>query len=207
MKFRAVTVQDRLCYFDIGDAPVSINDKLSVLFKRPKSAMLYTKSIVRGSDSGAFYETDFVMDKSAKFIGYVVYVEGFCIYNPTKGIIGKITDESEYMFADNAMRYNLEELNKVRNPITFRCGDVQFKLSRIYYATDEEVYVDLKQTRRPTYISDICLCTGVTRRGKEYYYGQRLENGTVVMHNNQPMLKLFNGEYRELERDYGMGIA
>lgn len=208
MIFRAVTTQGKLHYFSIADAPVSINDKYSILIRRPGTPILYTKSIVRGTDDKEFFETDFVLNTENRFIGYVIYIDGFYVVNPKTGLKERITDKSKYIFAANAMRYHIEELLSVRSSINFICNDRMFKLSRIMYANDDELFVDLKQTRKPTRIEDVHQCTGICANGVELYYGQNLDNGTIVMHNYQPMLLMFNGQYRELEsEDYELGTT
>ena len=120
----------------------------------------------------------------------------------------RIIDDSKYIFVANTMRYRIDELSEIRSPINFVCDNRMFKLSRIMYANEEELFIDLKQTRKPTYIDEVKLCTGIPVGNGELYFGQALENGVVVMHNNQPMLRQFNGICRELEmRDYDLGVT
>ena len=208
MIFRAVTIQGKLHYFDIADAPVSINDKYSIFIRKFGSPIVYTKSIVRGTDDKKFCETDFVMNLDNKFIGYVIYIDGFYVYHAKTGVKERITDSSKYIFVSNTMRYRIDELSEIRSPINFVCDNRMFKLSRIMYANEDELFIDLKQTRKPTYIDEVKLCTGIMTEEGELYFGQVLEQGIVVMYNNQPMLKQFNGICRELEmRDYELGVT
>ena len=119
MIFRAVTVENKPFYFSITDAPVSINDKLSVLIRKPRTPLLYSKSIMRGVKSKEFFESDFVLSKENKFLGYVIYKNGFYVYNANTNLCDRITDSSKYVFAANIMQYRISNIADVRSPINF----------------------------------------------------------------------------------------
>ena len=66
------------------------------------------------------------------------------------------------------------------------------------YADNNELYIDLKQTRRPAILQEIQICTGQDCNGIEFYFGQSLKDGVVELNNNQPMVRMFNNEFRGL---------
>lgn len=203
MIFRAVTVENKPFYFNITDAPVSINDKLSILIRRPGTPLLYSKSIMRGVKSKEFFESDFVLSKENKFLGYVIYKDGFYVYNANTNLCDRIIDSTKYIFAANIMQYRIGNIANERSPINFVHEGRQFKLNRIMFADDKELYIDLKQTRRPAILDEIKICTGQDCNGVEFYFGQSLKDGVVELYNNQPMIRMFNNEFREIEKgDY-----
>lgn len=200
MIFRAITVENKPFYFNITDGPISINDKYTILIRRPGTPLLYSKSIMRGVKSKEFFESDFVLDRNTKFIGYVIYKDGFYLYNAKTNLCDRIIDSSKYIFAANIMQYKIGDIAEERSPINFVHAGRQFKFNRIMYADDNELYIDLKPTRRPALLEEIQICTGQDCDGVEYYFGESLKDGVVELHNNQPMVRLFNNTYRELKR-------
>lgn len=207
MIFRATTIQDKPYYFNITDALVSINDKLSIFIKKPGSPIVYTKSVVRGTDDKTMFETDFVMLDN-RFIGYVIYIDGFYVYNDKTGLKKRITAEDNYIFVANIMRHNLDVLNEVRSPINLICGSKIFSIFKVLYASEDELFINLKQTRKPIYIDEVKLCTGIPNEKEEYYFGQAAEAGVVMLHNYRPVIMRCNGTYKELEmRDYELGVT
>ena len=153
---------------------------------------------MRGVKSKEFFESDFVLSKENKFLGYVIYKNGFYVYNANTNLCDRITDSSKYVFAANIMQYRISNIADVRSPINFVHAGRQFKLNRIMYADNNELYIDLKQTRRPAILQEIQICTGQDCNGIEFYFGQSLKDGVVELNNNQPMVRMFNNEFREL---------
>lgn len=199
MKLRAITLNSEVLDFDISDAPVNINDKLSILLRRPGSPIFYTKSIARGDDTGTIYETDFVIDKDNRFKGFVVYKDAFYMYNFREKKLTPIENMDDFTYMTNNARYKLEELSEVRSVINFAYDNHMYKLNRIMYADDRELYVDLKSTRKPVITSEVKLCTGLGLPGMEFYFGQYLADGQIVLHNLKPMVRMYNGVYREIK--------
>ena len=211
MIFRAMTIDNKPFYFDVTDVPTDINSKYTILVRRPGTPLLYTRSIVRGPDSKEFFESDFVLQKEDnRFIGYVVYIDGFYIWSAKDKSITPLRDSSKYTFAFNIMLYKISDLYSVRSPINFIHDGRMFKLGRIMYGNDRELFIDLKSSRKPALLEEVRLCTGVGRDGVEFYYGQCLDDGVIVYNDYHPMVQMFgDNTYRELEsKDYDkLGIT
>lgn len=199
MKFRAVTHNYELIYFTVADGPVAINDKSTILVNRPGSPMILSKSIMRGTDDGVF-ESDFVLRKEdITLVGFVVYIDGFYVWDYKRNNFIPLRDTSKFLFTENTRLYRIDSINKMRRSIRFFGGDRTFRLERIMYSKNGMLYVDVNGDG--VNISDVKLCTGIEYNHTELYYGQSVNNGTVEFHDYHPMLKMFNGEYRELEED------
>lgn len=202
MILRAQTVKNKMIYFGVESAPVCINDRQAVLCNMPNSPILLSKTISRGTDDKELFEFDFVVRKfDSKFVGYVIYIDGFYIWDPKTNAKMRIKDKSFYTFYENAVSYNIDELSELRSPIRFSNGKRRFDLSRIMYSDRESLYVELKGCTGPVNISSVRMGTGAGTRRKELMYGDYLPDGVVEMHNLQPMVKLANGDYRDVEAE------
>ncbi len=202
MILRAQTVKNKMTYFGVKDAPVCINDRQSVLCNVPKSPILLTKTIARGTENKELFEFDFVVRKfDSKFVGYVIYIDGFYIWDPKTNAKMRIRDSSLYSFYENTVSYRIDDLVRLRTPIRFSNGKRRFDLSRIMYSDREKLYIELKGSTGPVDISSVRMGTGAGSGRKELVYGDYLSDGVIMMHNLQPMVKLANGEYRELEAE------
>lgn len=202
MILRAQTLQNKTVYFGVEDAPVCINNRQTILCNKPNSPILLTKTIVRGVFPKEFFEFDFVCRKSdTKFIGYVVYTDGFYIWSPKTQELTPIRDTSDLLFVENTRTYRIDEINALRSSIRFSTGDRLFRLSRIMYSDRKNVYVELKGSTGPVDINSIKMCTGVGKGRNELSYGQYLKDGVIELHDYHPMVLLADGTYRELESE------
>jgi hypothetical protein len=202
MILRAQTLQNKTVYFGVEDAPVCINNKQTILCNKPNSPILLTKTIARGTDSKELFEFDFVCSKGdCKFLGYVVYTDGFYIWNPKSQQLTPIRDASGFTFVENTRAYRVDDINAMRSSIRFSSGDRLFRLSRIMYSDRENVYIELKGCSGPVAINSIKMCTGVGADRKELSFDQYLPDGVIKLNNYHPMVKLADGTFRELESE------
>lgn len=204
MILRALTLDNETVYFTVTDAPVCINSKHTILCNKHNSPIIVSKTIARGPLEADLFEFDFVVDKeTSKFIGYVVYTDGFYIWNPHNQEMTPIRDTSRYKFLDNTRAYRTDELNAIRSSIRFKGNDRLFRLNRIMYSDGEFVFVELKGCTGPIKLSRVMLCTGVGEDRNEMQFGQHLNDGVIELHEYHPMVKLYKGGYRKLEvKDY-----
>ena len=199
MRFRAVTHDHKLIYFGVEDAPVAINDKSSILVNRKNSPMILSKSIVRGTDDGVF-ESDFVTwKKDMTLVGFVVYRDGFYVWDYKRDNYIPLRDTSAFIFTENMRLYRMDDINNMRVPIRFYGGGRTFRLNRIMYSKDNMLFVEVRNNRGGVNIKDVKLCTGLEFGHTELYFGQSVNDGTIVLHDYHPMVETFNGEYREVE--------
>lgn len=201
MRLRGLTPTKKSVYFNISDVPICINDSMTILAKQKKSSQILTKSIMRGTDDGLFYESDFVMSKDKNgCVGFIVYIDGFYIWDANNNKLTPLRSTEGYSFVSNTQMYRIDEINKVRGKLRFKCGKVAFGIDRIIYYKDEEMFITVKSIGQPIITEEINFGTGIYIDGNiELSYGQIVNDGMVVMKKYHPMLQLANGEYRELE--------
>ena len=210
MRLRAITVEGKFYYFDFKDCPVDINGKLTVLINKPNSPLLLSRTISRGTavevdgEWVEVFETDFVSLKpSLKFLGFVIYKDGFCIYNRHTGDMTPLRNVENYIIGQNLLQYKLDEIKGIRSCIRLHYNGLLFRLNRIMFAKDNELFIDLKSSRMHIKLDEVNMCTGIERGKTEVYYGQALGSAIVELHDFHPMLKLSDGSYREItEEDF-----
>lgn len=200
MILRAQTLNGKTVYFGVEDAPVCINNRQTILCNVPNSPILLTSTISRGTPDKKVFEFDFVCTKQeCKFLGYVVYIDGFYIWDPKTKETTPIRDTSNLTFIENTRAYRLEDLNAIRSSIRFGTNGKLFRLSRIMHSDAEHIYIELKSYAGPVKISSVSMCTGVGTGRKELTFGQYLQDGVIVLNQYHPMVQLANGSFRELE--------
>lgn len=201
MRLRGLTPSRKAVYFEIDDVPICINDSMTILAKKPGSPLIITKSIMRGDDDGTFYESDFVMGgEHARFVGFVIYTDGFYIWHVLENKLIPIRETEGYTFIPNTQMYRIDDINKRRGRLRFKCNKVSFDISRIIYYSKHEMFITIKPMGQSIILGQISFGTGIfTKTGIELAYGQIVNDGIVVMKNYHPMLELIGGECRELE--------
>lgn len=200
MRLRGLTPTKKPVYFDINDIPVCINDSMTILAKRKNSPQMLTKSIMRGSDDGMFYESDFVISKEKNgFVGFVVYTDGFYIWNANEESMIPLRSVEGYSFVSNTQMHRIEEINKRRGRLRFKCNKVAFGIDRIIYYKDREMFITIKPMGQTIIIDEVNFGTGIYTNGIELAYGQVINDGMIIMNQYHPMLKLASGVCRELE--------
>lgn len=210
MKLRGLTLNRKVVFFSVDDVPVCINDSMTILARKPNSPLIITKTIVRGDDNGDFFESDFVMggDK-AGFTGFVIYTDGFYIWHVAEDKLEPLRSTDRYAFVQNTQMYRLDEINKRRSKIRFRCNRYSFDISKIIYYKNSEMFITVRPSGTPIILGQINFGTGIFVGNAEIHYGQVLNDGIVVMNDYHPMLQMTDGNCRELEdSDYDkMGIT
>ena len=199
MRFRAVTHDYKLVYFGVEDAPVALNDKSSILVNRKNSPMIFSKSIMRGTDDGVF-ESDFVTRKEdMALVGFVIYRDGFYVWDYKRDNYIPLRDTSKFIFTENTRLYRIDDINSMRIPIRFIGAGRTFRLNRIMFSKNNMLFIEVKNSRGGVNIDEVRLCTGLEYRHSELYFGQPVSDGTIVLHDYHPMVHTINGEYREVE--------
>lgn len=200
MRLRALTLDRNIFEFSLSDVPVAINDTMLILANRNNSPILIAQSVVRGSDDGELFETDFVLSDSRHgVLGFVVYSDGFYIWDSQENIMIPLRNTDGLKFIPNTQMHRLKEMGKYRSKIRFGSDYRRFGIDRIVYFKEDELYITIKPSGPPISISSLKFGTGVISGNRELLYGQVTETGKIVMKNYHPMLKLPGGKVRELE--------
>lgn len=200
MKLRGLTLDRNVVCFNLSDVPVIINDSMLVLAKRKNSPILLSQSIARGSDDGKFFETDFVMSDSRHgVVGFVVYKDGFYIWDSQENILIPLRNTDGLRFIPNTQMHRVKEMEPFRSKIRFGSEGRRFGIDRIIYYSGSEIFITIKPSGPPIYMSSLKYGTGINVENKELLFGQVVDAGIIVMHDNHPMLKVSGGEIRELE--------
>lgn len=200
MKLRALTIGRDVVTFSVADVPVAINDTMIVLARKKNSPILLTQSVARGVDSGEFYETDFVLsDDRHGVLGFVVYKDGFYIWDSQEDILIPLRNTDGLRFIPNTQMHRVREMEKYRSKIRFGSGGRRFSMDRIIYYKGDEVFITVKPSGPPINLSSLKYGTGINSDNRELLFGQVIEAGKIVMHDYHPMLQLPGGKLRELE--------
>lgn len=199
MILRAVNLKDEFVYFQLTDIPVSINDKQTILVCRENSPILKSFTIARGLDDKSLFEFDFVVERETnKFIGFIVYVDGFYAWNTVGNKLIPLWELDNFDIYQNSKSYLLSDIMNVRSPIQFNSNGKTYNLKRIMYGDKNKINVTIKIKGNSIATDSVSLCTGIKRENTELAFGDKINDGIVTLHNYHPMLNV-NGTFKELE--------
>ena len=199
MRLRGITLEGEAYFFELNDCPVIINDTTIALVNKPGSPLLRANSIARSSVETGICETDFVMTKSNKFVGYIVYDNRFRIWLTGLNVTVPFDDVDKFIIQENTGTKDIEIMNQFRSPILYKYGDFTFNINKVIRIVNNKVIVYNKLLRE-IYVRDVNLCTGLTYNGIPIAFGETVPNGKVVLHHNKPMIKIGDDVYKEFEK-------
>lgn len=138
MEILGLSFRNDVVHIDITSCPVRINNDSVILVKDKGSDLIRHKSIHRAD--GELEEYSYVFDKQYKFIGYIVYKDGFKLYNPTTKEITEIPEDVSYMRNTNIKQMSL--LSEIVDPITFKVKGEEYLFKHIigYHDNDYIIY-------------------------------------------------------------------
>lgn len=210
MKLRGITLDGNPLVFELKDGPIKINENITILCARPNSPIIQTKSLVRGLDDLNIFEMDYIFIDN-KFYGFVIYTDMFCAYCYKTGEIIPLhkMDLSNIRFVTNSTSFHANELKSYRSVIRYTVDGYTFPLTRLVFVDKDGAYLYVNKNVSPIPIEDLKMCTGSLTNEDKLHFGQTVHDGTIVLNNYHPMVKRFNGQFREIEEeDYdGLGIA
>ena len=201
MKLRGLTLKQEFYDFEITDCPVYINSSMVALVNKPNSPLLQAKSIVRGEEEFGLFESDMVLEKeTSRFVGYLVYIAGFKIYNP---LLKEYIDLNEFNIGDynyvgNNQISKILEIVSVRDYIKFKSGNVSFRINNLILIRSDKLLITNKSVGLLN-VKDIKFSTGLLFNGEDICFGDILTDGYVVLHNCRPMVRTFSNTYRDLQ--------
>lgn len=129
MKLLAKTKTNKFIEIHPTDCPVRINDDDMILSRIEGSDICYDGSICRMSDDGKLTEYSYILSKSFRFLGFLVYKDGFVGYDDRVGIYFPLEKDFRY-----TLNENVEKIRKLRNmsdPILFQSEKGDFQLREI----------------------------------------------------------------------------
>lgn len=205
MRMRGTTKTGEKYYFSMSDCPVCINDRVVALVARSNSPLLLLSSIVRGLDDEDVFEYDYVSDRRTKrFIGHVVYIDGFYVFNPKTKECIPMWELEEFDVHSNNPKATIPYIEEIRYSIKFISNGNVFDFRRCVYFSGDSIFTDLSKLTRAANRNDISFLTGLNDNGKFLPFDKMVSDGIVTLHDYRPMVKLHNGEYREVcDEDYG----
>lgn len=202
MRFRGITLAGAPCEFRLTDCPVRLNDNMIALTNRPKSPLIHAKSVARMNDDGTLAEFDIVYNaENYKAIGMILYCNEFGVYDHRSDTFTRLRD-IEYSYGvlrNKNINYVSLVTGKLQN-IKWKAGNVVFSIQDVFRIVGNNLFVTTKMTEALD-IGTIRLCTGLKKNKKDICFGDILSDGIVVLKYNRPMVKLIDGEFRDLRED------
>ena len=204
MRIRGTTKTGEKYYFSMSDCPICINDRVVALVAKRNSPLLLLNTIVRGMDDEDIFEYDYVScAKTKRFKGYVVYIDGFYSFNPKTKECVPLHEIEDFIILPNTTRTCVTELEEVRSPIKFMSNGDVFNFKRCVYFDKDIIFTDLTKLTKSANRNSISFLTGLEKGGKVLPFDKMVADGVIVLHNYRPMVKLHNGDYREVcDDDY-----
>ena len=198
MRFRGLTLHSRPYEFSIKDCPTQLNDKMTALSNKPGAPLLHTRTLSRVSDDYVVREYDMVYETSTKrFIGFVIYKNGFCVLVKETGEIIPLSELENFSLCGNESISIITELSRSSQTIRWKSGNDTFSIYDMLKIVDNCVFCCTLLTK-PIDINSALLCTGLTKNGIHICFGDIMADGIVTLHNYKPMVKIGKNKYREL---------
>jgi hypothetical protein len=150
MTILGLTLLNNVVEIPITSCPVRINNDYVVRKRMPGSELIYHKSIHR--KDGDIEEYSYVFNSEYKFIGYVVYHDGFKLYKPKEDEFVEIPEKVGYMPNKNIKQMTL--LSEKSDPIEFSIHEEKFLFKYIVGCDDYSYLVFGKNGIRSIEIKD-----------------------------------------------------
>lgn len=143
MKLFARTKNNKFIEIHPTDCPVRINDEDMILSRRENSDICYDGSICRVSDDGKLTEYSYILSRSFRFLGFVVYRNGFVGYDDRVGIYFPL--DSEYRYTENQNVDKIRKLRVVADPIVFQSEKGDFLIKDILGSVGDVVLLHRRE--------------------------------------------------------------
>ena len=198
MRLRGITIQGKPYLISLEDCPVIINGSTVALVNKPMSPLLKANSIVLGNEETGLFEGDFIIDsKTHKLIGNIIYDKGFKILLLNNNGIINISEIGPYYTMVNSNKNGLDKLSEVKSELRFKVNDFTFTIDKLV-RVDNGMATIYSQLLRKIPVNNIKICTGIIIDKQHVAYGDILQGGIVVCHENMPMIKTLEGSYKEI---------
>lgn len=143
MKLYARTKSNKFIEIFPTDCPVRINDEDMILSRREESDLCYDGSICRVSDDEKIIEYSYILSNSFKFLGFVVYKDGFVGYDDSFGNYFPLREGLRYITNENIDK--IRKLHLVSDPIVFQSAKGDIYLKEILGSIDDVVLVHRRE--------------------------------------------------------------
>lgn len=139
MKILGTNCRNETVEILITDCPVRINKDYLILAKCKNSLMIHNCSVRRADDDNT-EEFSYVFDETCQFCGFVIYKNGFKIYNPYTKEISEISEKNSFMKNTNIKK--MEQLSKLSDTILITVGADTFEFKQMigYHGDDYLIY-------------------------------------------------------------------
>ena len=129
MKLFARTKNNKFIEVHPGDCPVRVNEEDMILSRIENSDICYDGSISRVSDDGTLIEFSYILSKNYRFLGFLVYKDGFVGYDDRVNIYFPLEPDFKYVTNENISK--IRKLRAVADPIVFQSEKGDFLLKEI----------------------------------------------------------------------------
>lgn len=187
MNFRGRSINNDIVKFSLKDCPILIYDDLIALKAIPNSDFIFRNSIARYSKSLDAWEFDQVFDSAGKYVGTLVYTNGFYIVKDDLLKCQVDLDKHKIVSADildlvSSIRFSN------RTSILCKSEGTIFSISDIVDFTSYGVYTT-KKLDYPITFDRVQMFTGYKSDGRLIFYGDEFKGGIVIEHNGLPYVK------------------
>ena len=194
MMIKLVGVTKRGCSYDLElkDCPVRLNDKFTILTNKENSPMLISDSIGRAIEGTNVCELDRVYSKGT-LLGYIVY-----IWNHNDDTMTPISEVVYDRVERNLECEYPEGIQKKRSYIRWKSGDSSYGIHELLMVLEDRLFICVNQIKQ-LHVSNSRLWTGIIIDNEPIYFGDILNNGTVVIDEFRPRVLTHDNEIIDLE--------
>lgn len=196
MLLRSFDISSKPVDFELADGPIEIDKKLVALSRNDFSPLIQIRLIVRGDKSTGVHEGDVITENGTP-IGLVIYSAGFKMLEKSSRLLKEIP-KGEHIQVNKGTADSVSQIvnSEYRTPITFAYGRLIIKGFKTILCVKDGMVVLNGKNFKYKYINaeEIKFYTGV----QEYYFGDFIDGGYVVLHDGYPAIKR-GEEYSKLE--------
>lgn len=174
---KARTLDNQWYPFSISDVPTRFNEEEFALMRQPGSPRLVMNAIRRGDPDTGLYEGDVIEMEGDRWV--VCYQRGFYVINELfiTRFFGTLT---EYKVVGDIYTIPMHITVLLRSKQLFKYKEFIFRLEDIIGGFDES-HLILRSSNKPVPFDKISQECGCTWQGQRLFFGDELEDGTVML--------------------------
>ncbi|MCI9050701.1 MAG: hypothetical protein HFI05_02065 [Lachnospiraceae bacterium] len=193
MIFRGFTNSNERVDFRIQDCPVFVSTNMIALFGVKGSRLIKADTVTRGDEQTNIFEGDKVYSEK-EFIGIVIYAKGFMLQDLDNVL--KILPSGNHIKIEDgdSSSAKIAFHSEYRTELLFQYYGVNVNLkSFVAKLKNGLAVIPLKSLIDA---NELLLYTGIIKEdGSKLFFGQNYKGGTIVLHNNIPMIKTKDDEF------------
>lgn len=197
MLLRGFTISGERIDFSIQDCPVFISTKVLALFGVKGSELIKSDTVVRGNEQTNIFEGDKVYSNE-QLLGVVVYSRGFMLQD-LEGVLKILPSGNHIKIEDgDSSTSKLAFHSKYRTELVFNYHGINVNFKSFIAKLKDGLAI--KPVNRQIDAKELLLFTGVIKEdGSKLFFGQTYKGGTIVLHNNVPMIRIRDDEYMPID--------